>query len=68
MRHSYKTNLNPGRSKVLSIRIIETGEEFESMSACARHLNGQVASVSACIKGRIKHYRGYTFEYVEEDI
>ena len=49
------------------IKVIETGEIFESLTECAILKFGNKAmatNISAVIKGRRSHYRGFTFEYV----
>lgn len=54
-----------GRSGV-KIRIVETGEEFESISECARHIQGSAGTIHDILhnnRGRITH-RGYHFEFV----
>jgi len=65
IQHAYDTRLRkpPGQKP---IRIIETGEVFENLSACARHIGGYQANITGYLVGRLKHYKGYTFEYVEE--
>lgn len=54
---------NSGRTKT-RIRIIETGEIFESQHSCARAIGGRQSSIHACLSGRLKSHLGYTFEYV----
>lgn len=50
------------------VRIVETGEEFQSLSACARHIDGHVENIYKCLSGRLRKHRGYTFEYVDDDV
>ena len=50
----------PGRR----IRIIETGEEFDSITDCGEAINGNNRHISDCLSGRQKTHRGYTFEYI----
>lgn len=54
---------NSGRAKT-PVRIIETGEVFESQNACARAIDGRSGSITAVLMGRSSHHLGYTFEYV----
>lgn len=68
MRHACETKLfvrpeNAGRPRK-KVRIIENGEIFDSMSDCARFINGDVSNVSACLAGRRDNHKGYHFEYV----
>lgn len=46
------------------IEIIETGEQFESVSDCARFLGSATSNIFACLSGKRKTCRGYTFKYV----
>lgn len=46
------------------VKIVETGEVFDSLSACARRLGGYQGSISAVLNGRTQSYKGFTFEYV----
>lgn len=65
-RHAYRNGLNTpsGGIAKTAVRIIETGEIFESQHACARAIQGSQSNVNACLNGRIRSYKGYTFEYV----
>lgn len=47
------------------VRIIETGEEFSSVSECAKHINGHVGSIYRVIRGEREHHLGYTFDYID---
>jgi len=48
------------------IRVVETGEIFETQSACAKKLGITPSAISDCLAGRKKSYRGYTFERVKD--
>ena len=62
IRHAYRTGLKkPTRTP---IRIIETGEIFESLSECARRIGGSQGTISQCLAGRRSTHHGYHFEYV----
>ena len=37
---------------------------YHSVNACAKAIGGFSTNVSACLKGKIKTYKGYTFEYI----
>ena len=60
-----RKNPNAGR-KGKPIRIIETGEIFESSLACEKAIDGNNRHINDCLRGRQKTHRGYHFEYVEE--
>jgi hypothetical protein len=66
--HAYRLGLRhpQGGRKGLPVRIVETGEEFESETACALAIDGHKQAINACLRGRHKTHKGYTFEYVEE--
>ena len=65
MHHAWRTGLTKGRST--PIRIVETGETFESISECARRIGGDLSNISHCLAGRQSTHRGYHFEYVKEE-
>lgn len=60
LRHAYRTGLKKGRP----IRIVETGETFESLAECARQIGCTQQNISNCLAGRQSTCRGYRFEYV----
>lgn len=48
------------------VRIVETGEVFNSIRECAEHINGDSANICQCLSGkRYKTHKGFHFEYVE---
>ena len=62
VRHAVRTGLRPGPRRK-SVRIIETGTEFESVRACAKYFGVDVS----CISWALKHsgiYKGYHLEYI----
>lgn len=64
-RHVFRLGLKvptPGKR----VRIVETGETFESEAACARSINGIQGNIWKCLAGERRTHRGYHFEYVEE--
>lgn len=60
-----RKNPNAGRHG-RPIRIVETGEEFSSITECEKAINGNNRHISDCLAGRQKTHRGYTFEYIKE--
>lgn len=52
----------------IGIRIVETGEVFETCHECAQYLNRSSPAVSACINGTNKTCAGYHLELVELDM
>lgn len=59
-----KKNPNAGR-KGKPIRIIETGEEFSSITECEKAIAGSNKHICDCLSGRQRTHRGYTFEYID---
>lgn len=60
IRHAYKSGLN---KQTISIKINETGEIFDTIEDCARHINGDSELIRQCLHpdyNRNKH-KGYTF-------
>lgn len=49
------------------VQIVETGEVFESISSCARHINRSFASVYDNIKGNTETCAGYHIILIEEE-
>ena len=51
--------------KARKVKIVETGEVFNSLGSCARKIGGNVGDISRCIHSRgSKTHKGYTFEEV----
>ena len=59
--HAYRTGLFDGRPKV-SVKIVETGEVFESVQRCAETIGGNKGNISSCMHGRLDSYKGLHFE------
>lgn len=64
MRHAYRTGLLKANHKGTPIRIVETGEVFESIRECARRIGGSSGDISLCLAGKLSTHHGYHFEYV----
>ena len=76
MKHAFRTGLaKPSRSmlgrknpnagrKGKPVRIIETGEEFSSITECEKAIDGNNGHICDCLSGRQQTHRGYHFEYV----
>lgn len=41
------------------VRILETGDLYSSVNACAKALNGTASGVRQCANGKIKTYKGF---------
>lgn len=76
LKHSYAHGLHDytkavkamKKSHAKPIRIIETGEVFESVTACARYLGTPHGNINECLNPDKKRHtaKGYHFEYVKE--
>lgn len=60
VRHAVNTGLRKGPRRK-SVRIIETGDEFESLRACAKYFGVDVSCISAALK-QTGVYHGYHIE------
>ena len=63
--HAYANGLN---ATTHSIKIVETGEVFNSISECARAINGNPKNILQCLEPKYsrKMCNGYHFEYVSK--
>lgn len=71
MKHAYEHGLVNfpvyGGNPKKKIRIVETGQIFDSISECSMFLNGHlkgVGHICDCLYGKRKTHRGYHFEEV----
>ena len=62
VRHAVSTGLRPGPRRK-AVRIVETGEEFVSVTACADRIGADKSSVNWALK-HSSTCRGYHFEYI----
>ena len=44
---------------------LDTGETFDSITACANAIGGQWGGVSKCVRGERKRYKGMHFAYAD---
>lgn len=51
---------NPTK-RVGLIKIVETGEVFRGLAACAMHIGGSAGAISDCLNGKRHSHKGYTF-------
>ena len=68
MEHAFRTGLNhahpnpnAGRTR-RPVKIIETGNEYSSLTECARSIGGNPNKIQDCLSGRQHSHRGYHFE------
>lgn len=55
------------KKPILAISPEKKEEVYESVNACARGINGFSTNICKCLKGTMKTYKGYTFEYIEKE-
>lgn len=73
MHHAMKTGLftpKPPEVKRTPIRIVETGEIFDSISDCARTIGSSVINISYALRDEIHDHhscKGLHFEYVSDE-
>lgn len=65
-KHAFSVGLK--KVKGHSIRIVETGDIYESEAECARAINGIQGNIALCLTGKRHTHRGYHFEYVEDQV
>lgn len=63
IRHAYREKLFRNRQGGL-IRVLETGQLFETLDECAEALGYHRSSIGLCLKGLRRSIGGYTFERV----
>ena len=51
-------------SRQIPIRVIETGETYESIRACARDIGCYQTDICKCLRGDLRHVKGYHFERI----
>ena len=62
-KESYKGFSAPGgREYSKKIMIVETGEEFPSIRACAKAVNGTPSGIRQCLNKKLGSYRGYHYK------
>lgn len=53
------------RRNARSVKIVETGEVFDSVKELATHLNGSTNIIYMCLRGVQQTHKGYHFEWAE---
>lgn len=51
-------------SRQIPIRVIETGETYNSIRACARDIDCYQTDICKCLRGKLQHVKGYHFERI----
>lgn len=72
VRHSFEVGLSkPHRSDnagapPIAVRVVETGETYNSLADCARSIGGKISCISQCINGKQEKHHGLHFERIFE--
>ncbi len=61
-------NENRPSPRKKSVRIVELDLIFDSLTKCAKYLHGVPSNICSVLKGKLKQYKGHTFEYVEVEV
>jgi len=59
--HLYFDNSDYRGRPGVRVKIVETGEEFESITSCARAIDGSPGSIHDVLTGRRETHKGYHF-------
>lgn len=54
----------PEFERGLRVRIVETGDIFNSVYACARHVDGDPSTIYKCLRGDRINHMGFQYEYI----
>ena len=64
-KESYRGYPAPGgREYSKKVRIVETGEEFPSIRACARAVNGCPSGIRRCLNNENVSYKGFHYKII----
>ena len=63
IRHAFDTGLKHG-SRRTKIRIVETGDEFNSITECQSITGFDKSAICKCLSGKQDNYKGYHFERI----
>ena len=63
-RHAYKNQLRTPPIAAQRVRLIETGEEFDSMTLAGMRVNANRGSISNVVNGKSKTAKGFRFERI----
>jgi hypothetical protein len=64
IRHAFDNGLKtPSRQK--KVRVVETGNVYDSIRACGRDIGCNQSDICKCLNGKSPHVKGFHFEYME---
>lgn len=64
IRHAFDTGLKKP-SRQIRVRVIETGEEYESIRECARQIGEDQSAICQCLNGKMRSCHGLHFEKIK---
>lgn len=64
IRHAFDTGLKKP-SRQIRVRVVETGEEYESIRECARQIGEDQSAICQCLNGKMKSSHGLHFEKIK---
>lgn len=64
LRHAYENGLNKHPKPV---KIVETGETFDSLKECANAIGGHSSNIVKCLNGELQSHKGLHFKEVGKD-
>lgn len=65
IRHAFDIGLKNSDHRKRRVRIVETGEEFDSLTECGKAIGRDRTMIAACLNGRTKTCAGYHFERLD---
>lgn len=66
--HAYRTGLKKSTLPSNKIKIVETGEIFDSTYSCAKEKNLNNTCICKCLRGEQERHKGYTFVYLDSKL
>lgn len=63
IHHAYITGLKK-RPETVKVRVVETGDIYESLTECSKAIHGDRNQIRRCLQGKERTCRGYHFETV----
>lgn len=64
IRHAFDTGLKRP-SRQIRVRVVETGDVYESIRACGRAIGCDQSMICQCLSGKMRSCNGYHFERID---
>ena len=62
IQHAFSIGIKNSNHRKRGVRILETGEEFDSLTDCGKRLGRNRTTIAACLNGKAKTCGGYHLE------